>query len=102
MRIAGTFSGTLGYVMTGLQEGRAFSEIVREAHELGYTEPDPRDDLGGIDVARKALILARGMGWELNMDDVDVTGLYPADMQALAVPTSSTPSQLWMPSLAPR
>lgn len=52
-RIAGTFSGTLGYVMTGLQAGRAFSEIVAEAKALGYTEPDPRDDLGGTDVARK-------------------------------------------------
>ncbi|HRW03952.1 MAG TPA: hypothetical protein P5121_02585 [Caldilineaceae bacterium] len=84
-RIAGTFSGTLGYVMTGLQEGKAFSEIVREAHNLGYTEPDPRDDLGGIDVARKALILARGMGWKLNMDDIDVRGLYPQTMATLSV-----------------
>ncbi|MEZ4618167.1 MAG: hypothetical protein R2867_22000 [Caldilineaceae bacterium] len=84
-QITGTFSGTLGYVMTGLQEGKAFSEIVRAAHKLGYTEPDPRDDLGGIDVARKALILARGMGWQLEMDDVDVSGLYPATMAALSV-----------------
>jgi homoserine dehydrogenase len=84
-RIAGTFSGTLGYVMTGLEEGRKLSEIVREAHSLGYTEPDPRDDLGGIDVARKALILARGLGWTLEMDDVEVTGLYPAAMDDLSV-----------------
>ncbi len=84
-RIAGTFSGTLGYVMTGLQEGKAFSTIVREAHKLGYTEPDPRDDLGGVDVARKALILARGMGWKLEMDDIDVTGLYPTSMADLSV-----------------
>ena len=53
-KIAGTFSGTLGYVMTGLQNGRKFSEIVLEAKGLGYTEPDPRDDLGGVDVAREA------------------------------------------------
>ncbi len=84
--IAGTFSGTLGYVMTGLQEERPFSTIVREAHRLGYTEPDPCDDLGGIDVARKALILARGLGWKLNLDDVEVTGLYPADMDGIAIP----------------
>lgn len=84
-RIAGTFSGTLGYVMTGLQDGRKFSDIVREAHKLGYTEPDPRDDLGGIDVARKALILARGIGWALDMTDVTVTGLYPAEMADLSV-----------------
>lgn len=84
-RIAGAFSGTLGYVMTGLQEGRAFSDVVREAHKLGYTEPDPRDDLGGIDVARKALILARGLGWPLDLADVEVTGLYPAEMESLSV-----------------
>lgn len=84
-RIAGTFSGTLGYVMTGLQAARPFSEIVREAHKLGYTEPDPRDDLGGIDVARKALILARGIGWRLAMTDVQVTGLYPVEMSSLSV-----------------
>lgn len=84
-RIAGTFSGTLGYVMTGLQEGHKLSEVVREAHRLGYTEPDPRDDLGGVDVARKALILARGMGWQLNMDAVAVEGLYPSAMDTLSV-----------------
>jgi homoserine dehydrogenase len=84
-RMAGTFSGTLGYLMTGLQEGRPFSEVVREAHKLGYTEPDPRDDLGGVDVARKALILARGLGWRLDMADVAVTGLYPAAMADLSV-----------------
>jgi homoserine dehydrogenase len=85
-RITGTFSGTLGYVMTGLQEGKPFSEIVREAHQLGYTEPDPRDDLGGVDVARKALILARGLGWQLDLENVEVQGLYPADMDGLTVP----------------
>lgn len=84
-RMAGTFSGTLGYLMTGLQEGRPFSQVVREAHSLGYTEPDPRDDLGGVDVARKALILARGLGWRLDMTDVAVTGLYPEAMAGLSV-----------------
>ncbi|NJN81332.1 MAG: homoserine dehydrogenase [Caldilineaceae bacterium] len=85
-RIAGAFSGTLGYVMTGLQAGQSFSDIVREAHRLGYTEPDPRDDLGGIDVARKALILARGLGWQLELNDVEVVGLYPESMADLSVP----------------
>ncbi|MDI9546402.1 MAG: homoserine dehydrogenase [Chloroflexota bacterium] len=84
-RIAGTFSGTLGYVMSGLQAGRPFSEIVREAHALGYTEPDPRDDLGGVDVARKALILARGLDWRLDLADVEVEGLYPVGMDKLPV-----------------
>ena len=85
-KIAGAFSGTLGFVMTGLQAGQPFSTVVREAHRLGYTEPDPRDDLGGLDVARKALILARGLGWRLDMRDVQVRGLYPAEMASLSVP----------------
>ncbi len=85
-QVTGTFSGTLGYVMTGLQEGHALSEIVRQAYERGYTEPDPRDDLAGLDVARKALILARGLGWRLDLTDVDVTGLYPSEMDDLSVP----------------
>lgn len=83
--IAGSFSGTLGYVMTGLQAGQPFSEVVREAHARGYTEPDPRDDLSGLDVARKALILARGSGYRLELADVAVTGLYPDDLAALSV-----------------
>lgn len=83
--IAGTFSGTLGFVMTGLQAGRPFSEVVREAHARGYTEPDPRDDLGGVDVARKALILARGLGWRMELADVQIAGLYPAEMQTLSI-----------------
>jgi homoserine dehydrogenase len=85
-KIAGALSGTLGFVMTGLQDGQPFSEVVREAHRLGYTEPDPRDDLGGLDVARKALILARGLGWRLDMRDVQVRGLYAAEMGSLSVP----------------
>lgn len=84
-RIAGTFSGTLGYLMTGLEEGNSFSETVQEAFRLGYTEPDPRDDLGGVDVARKALILARGMGWRMDMAQVEVSGLYPEMLADLSV-----------------
>ena len=84
-RIAGSFSGTLGYLMTGLEEGRSFSETVAEAYRLGYTEPDPRDDLGGVDVARKALILARGIGWRMEMEQVKVSGLYPERMAGLSV-----------------
>lgn len=84
-RITGTFSGTLGYVMSGLQVGRPFSQVVREAHQQGYTEPDPRDDLGGVDVGRKALILARGLGWKLDMADVEIQGLYPLHMDGMSV-----------------
>jgi len=78
--VSGCFSGTLGYVMSGLEAGRLFSEVVVDAKAKGYTEPDPRDDLGGVDVARKALIIARSLGWALEMADVQLEGLYPAEM----------------------
>lgn len=80
-RVVGALSGTLGYVMNGLQEGHPFSLVVRQAKSLGYTEPDPRDDLSGMDVARKALILARLLGWPLNMEDIEVESLFPTQME---------------------
>ncbi len=83
--IAGSFSGTLGYVMSALQAGEPFSEVVTRAKGLGYTEPDPRDDLGGVDVARKALILARILGSRLNLSNVEVEPLYPPSMSECAV-----------------
>ena len=51
--------------MSCMENGLKFSDAVLEAYEKGYTEPDPRDDLSGMDVARKALILARRLGWKL-------------------------------------
>jgi len=62
-RIEGCLSGTLGFVLSAVSAGRAFSEAVREAMERGYTEPDPRDDLSGRDAARKGLILGRLLGY---------------------------------------
>lgn len=79
-QIIGSLSGTLGYVMSELEDGKLFSSVVQEAKRLGYTEPDPRDDLGGMDVARKALILARLLGQSINLEDIKLDSLYPEDM----------------------
>jgi homoserine dehydrogenase len=85
MAIEGCFSGTLGYLCAQLERGESYATVVHQARALGYTEPDPREDLSGRDVARKALILARTVrlstptptGWPLDMSDLTVEALYP-------------------------
>ncbi|KAL3354851.1 hypothetical protein AABB24_019107 [Solanum stoloniferum] len=66
--------------MSEVEDGKLFSQVVNAAKSLGYTEPDPRDDLGGMDVARKALILARLLGRRLNLDNMKIESLYPEEM----------------------
>jgi aspartokinase/homoserine dehydrogenase 1 len=79
--IEGIFSGTLAYLFNVYDGTTPFSAIVREAKTRGYTEPDPRDDLSGTDVARKLIILAREMGLRLEMTDVKVASLVPIDLE---------------------
>jgi aspartokinase/homoserine dehydrogenase 1 len=76
-RIEGALSGTLGFLMTKVADGVAFSVALKEAHALGYTEPNPREDLSGSDVARKILILAREAGMAIEASGVERESLLP-------------------------
>ena len=94
VKIEGIFSGTLSYVFNQFSSASTesslplpgssvkFSDVITKAKELGYTEPDPRDDLNGMDVARKVLILARLSGLELSgLDAVQVDNIVPEELR---------------------
>jgi aspartokinase/homoserine dehydrogenase 1 len=85
LRVEGALSGTLGHLLHETGRGTPFSAALREARDRGYTEPDPRDDLSGADVGRKALILARLLGYAGEPESVRVESLVTARGKTLPV-----------------
>ncbi|MEP6897446.1 MAG: homoserine dehydrogenase [Rhodanobacter sp.] len=83
LTLEGVFSGSLSWLFNQYDGSRPFSELLREARHQGYTEPDPRSDLSGEDVARKLLIIARNAGFALGTDEVDVQSLVPESLRTI-------------------
>jgi aspartokinase/homoserine dehydrogenase 1 len=79
--VEGIVSGTLAYLFSNYDGSVPFSTLVKGAKDMGYTEPDPRDDLSGMDVARKSVILAREMGYKVEVSDIAITSLVPEPLR---------------------
>lgn len=87
LKIEAVLSGTLSFIFNTYKDELKFSEVVLDAKAKGFTEPDPRDDLSGLDVARKALILSRDSGAEMELDDINVENLVPENLRSVDVKT---------------
>ncbi|QII69330.1 bifunctional aspartate kinase/homoserine dehydrogenase I [Apibacter sp. B3706] len=77
IKIEAILSGTISYIFNNFRGNTSFYEIVKKAHELGYTEPDPREDLSGKDFMRKMIILARDAGYQIEEKDVELGAILP-------------------------
>lgn len=102
LMIEGQMSGTLGYICERLDTAVPFSRALAEAKTLGYTEPDPREDLGGSDVMRKTMILGRMAGWPLEESDIEVEVLYHPSLAHLPVAEFMEAAVAMDPSMADR
>jgi aspartokinase/homoserine dehydrogenase 1 len=87
LSIEGIFSGTLAYLFNRFDGTTPFSALVRDAKTRGYTEPDPRDDLSGLDVARKLVILARENGWKTSVEQIALESLVPEALRGVELAT---------------
>jgi len=85
LKIEAVLSGTLSFIFNTYKGDLKFSDVVLTAKEKGFTEPDPRDDLSGLDVARKALILSRDSGLQMELDDIKVKNLVPENLRNVSV-----------------